>query len=161
MRRFVAYIHDSDTTLNFDMKVKFIGFLFSCPVYKFFLIDIGLIYLAHGCNTIRRCVAYIHDPVTTLSFDLFDLNVFYRLLSCLHVRPVTSVSFDIGIPYIWHMSLLPWEDVSSTFMILLRPWTLTSRSNLYGEWHGFVFRPQFFMFIDIVIRCLASEWYAM
>ena len=31
---------------------------------------IGLAYLAHGCITMRRCVAYIHDPDTTLNFDL-------------------------------------------------------------------------------------------
>ena len=30
---------------------------------------------------------------------------FYRLLSCLHVQPVTSVSFDIGIPYLAHGSI--------------------------------------------------------
>ena len=29
----------------------------------------------------------------------------YRLLSCLHVWPLTSVSFDIGIPYLAHGSI--------------------------------------------------------
>ena len=40
MRRYVAYIHDPDTTLNFDLKVKFIGFLdmFSCPAHHFFMV---------------------------------------------------------------------------------------------------------------------------
>ena len=36
----------------------------------FFWFDIGLPYLAHGCITMRRCVAYIHDPDTTMNFDL-------------------------------------------------------------------------------------------
>ena len=27
MRRYVVYIHDPDTTLNFDLKVKFVGVL--------------------------------------------------------------------------------------------------------------------------------------
>ena len=72
MRRCVAYIHDPDTTLNFDLKVKFKGFLTCFHVWPitFFWIDIGLPYLAHGCITIRQCVAYIHDPDSMLTFDL-------------------------------------------------------------------------------------------
>ena len=35
-----------------------------------FWFDIGLPYLAHGCITMRRCVAYIYDPNATLTFDL-------------------------------------------------------------------------------------------
>ena len=46
--------------------------------------------------------------------DLWPQGQIQRLLSCLHVRPVTSVCFDIGIPYLAHI-LSPWEDVSSTF----------------------------------------------
>ena len=44
--------------------------MFSCPAHNFFLIDIGLPYLAHGCITIRQCVAYIHHPDSMLTFDL-------------------------------------------------------------------------------------------
>ena len=64
IRGCVTYIHDPDTTLNFDVKVKFIGFLTCCPVWPiiYFWIDISLPHLAHGCITIRQCVAYIHDP---------------------------------------------------------------------------------------------------
>ena len=36
----------------------------------FLWFDIGLPFLAHGCITMRQCVAYIHDPDTTLNFDL-------------------------------------------------------------------------------------------
>ena len=72
MRRCVAYIHDPDTTLNFDLKVKFIGFLtcFRVQPITFFWFDIGLPYLAHGSITKRGCVKYIHDPDMTLTFDL-------------------------------------------------------------------------------------------
>ena len=63
----IAYIHDPDSTLNFDLKVKFIGFLtcFHVRPITFLWFDIGLPYLAHECITIRRCVAYIHDPDTS------------------------------------------------------------------------------------------------
>ena len=37
---------------------------------NFIWFDIGLPYLAHGCISMRRCVLYIHDPGTTLNFDL-------------------------------------------------------------------------------------------
>ena len=72
MWRCVAYIYDSDTTLNFDLKVKLLGFLtcFRVRPITFLWFDIGLPYLAHGCITMRRCVTYIHDPDTTLNFDL-------------------------------------------------------------------------------------------
>ena len=36
----------------------------------FLWFDIGSPYLAHGCITIRQCVAYIHDPDSMLTFDL-------------------------------------------------------------------------------------------
>ena len=72
VRRCAAYIHDPDTTLNFDLKVKFIEFLtcFCVRPITFFWIDIGLPYLAHGCINIRWCFTYIHDPDSMLTFDL-------------------------------------------------------------------------------------------
>ena len=45
----------------------------------FFWFDIGLPYLAHGCITIRQCVAYIHDPDSMLTFDF---NVKFKGFSC-------------------------------------------------------------------------------
>ena len=70
IRQNVSFIHDPDMTLNFDLKV--IGFLTNYRVLSitYFWIDIGLPYLAHGCITIKRCVAYIHDRDSMLSFDL-------------------------------------------------------------------------------------------
>ena len=72
MRRCVKYIHNPDTTLNFDLKVKFIGFLtcFRVRPITSFLIDIGLPYLAHWCIIIRRFVAYIHDPDLMFTMNL-------------------------------------------------------------------------------------------
>ena len=60
-------------TFTFDLKVKFfIGFS-SClqvgPVTSV-CCDIGIPYLAHGSTTMTGCVKYIHDPDTTLNFDL-------------------------------------------------------------------------------------------
>ena len=47
--------------LSVQIRVRPITFLW---------FDIDLPYLAHGCITMRRCVAFIHDPDTTLNFDL-------------------------------------------------------------------------------------------
>ena len=65
--------------------------------------DIGLPYLAHGCITIRRCVAYIHDPDTTLNFDL--MVKFIGFLTCFCVLPITIFLFDNGLPYLGYGSI--------------------------------------------------------
>ena len=72
LRGCIAYILDPDTTLTFDLKVKFIGFLtcFRARPVIFYCFDIGLPYFTHWCITMRGCVAYILDPDTTLTFDL-------------------------------------------------------------------------------------------
>ena len=46
----------------------------------FLWFDIGLPYLAHGCITIRQCVAYIHDP--DLTFDLKVKFIGFMTLLC-------------------------------------------------------------------------------
>ena len=35
-----------------------------------FYFDIGLPYLAHECITMRRCIMYMRDTITTLTFDV-------------------------------------------------------------------------------------------
>ena len=121
MRQCVAYIHDPNTTLTFDLEVAFIGFVAvsSCPTRNLCLLYIVVSYLAHGSVTMRGCVAYIHDPDTTLTFDL----------------KVKSVGFVFGPQlfcpltwsyYVWHMSVSPCYDVSRTFMTSV--WPLTSIS---------------------------------
>ena len=101
MRGCVKFIHDPETTLNFDLKVKFIGFdMFSCLAHNFFwvwhwptifgtwvyhqeedmtffrphlFLSFGLVILcsACGCITMVRCVTYSHELCMTLTFDLY------------------------------------------------------------------------------------------
>ena len=69
-RRYVTYIHDPNTKLTFDFKVKYIGFLTCLCVQPTTSVrfDIGKSYLTHGSINMWQCVAYIHDPDTTLTF---------------------------------------------------------------------------------------------
>ena len=43
----------------------------SCPANKCFWFDIGFPYLAHGCITMRRCVAHNRDPNNLMNRDQF------------------------------------------------------------------------------------------
>ena len=74
MRQCVAYIHDPYKTLTFDLKVKFVG-CFPClrvqPITSVYS-GTGNSFLVHASVTMTQRVAYIHDPGTTL---IFDLNV--------------------------------------------------------------------------------------
>ena len=72
MRRCVVYIYDPDTTLNFDLKVKFIGFL-TCfcvqPITFFGLTLVNHIWhMGEYHKTI--CILYIPNPDLMLTFDL-------------------------------------------------------------------------------------------
>ena len=50
MRRCVTYIHDPDATLNFDLKVKFIGFLTCFHVRPIMLFGLTLAdHIGHKC----------------------------------------------------------------------------------------------------------------
>ena len=68
----VKYIHDPDTTLNLDLKVKFTGFMtWLCAQASAFLsFDITLLCLACECITMVWCVPYIHELRMTLTFNL-------------------------------------------------------------------------------------------
>ena len=61
----------------------------------------------------------IHDPDRLLTFDL--MVKFIGFLTCFHVWSIIFFWFDIGLPYVWHMGVSPWEDVSQTFNIDLWP----------------------------------------
>ena len=138
MRRCEAYIHDPNTTLTFDLKIKFTGVLTCfrvCSITFFwFDIDIDLPYLVYASISMRGCVAYIHNPDSTLTFDLKVKFKFCRL----RVRPITYVCFDTGTPHLSHGSITMREHVSRSFMILIGvlrtfltsvwPWPLTSKS---------------------------------
>ena len=98
MRKYdTTYIRDPDTNLNFDLKVKFIGFLtcFRVRPITLFWFDIGLPYLAHGCFTIRRCLAYIHDPDMILNFDL-KVKFKRFFFTCFCVRYITYFGLTLA-----------------------------------------------------------------
>ena len=72
----------------------------SCLAHKIFLVWHCLPYVAHGCITIRQCVTYIHDPKSTLTFDL-EVK-FIGIFTCFRVRPISFYWFDIDLPYLAH-----------------------------------------------------------
>ena len=72
--------------LSVQIRVRPITFLW---------FDIGLPYMAHGCITMRRCVVYIHDPDTTLNFDL--KVQFIGFLTCFRVRFI--IFFGLTLAY--------------------------------------------------------------
>ena len=96
-------------TLNFNLKVKFyrVFDMYLCPAHNF-------LGVWHWLTIIGTWV-YHHEMICRVYswsryyLDLWPQGQIYRLVSCLHVRPVTSVYFDIGL---W-------------------PWPLTSISKLY------------------------------
>ena len=64
MKGSVAYIHDANATMTFDLKVKLIGFFFYvalCSGHNFFTIDTVILYLTNECITMEQCVTYILD----------------------------------------------------------------------------------------------------
>ena len=80
----------------------------------------------------RGLVAYIHDPIRHW--------------------PLTSRSnFYVNLCWLWH-----WHAIFGTWVyqfermcllhlwILIGHWSLTSMSNLWGLWHGFLFESQIF-----------------
>ena len=67
MRRCVAYIHDPNTTLTFDLNVKFIRFLTSASQARTFFVALTFTY--HIWHMIQDVVAYIRDLDTTMTFE--------------------------------------------------------------------------------------------
>ena len=91
----VTFIHDPDTTVNFDLKIRYIGVVTSLlfPLITSVCFDISIPYLAHGSIIMRECVTYIHDPNT------FDLKVkFIEFLTWLCVWATAFLLFVIVIP---------------------------------------------------------------
>ena len=162
MRRFVAHIHDSDPTLIFDLKVKSIGFLtcFRVRLITCFWFDIGLPYLPYASITMRGIIAFIRDPVLTLTFDINDQGQNYRFLSYLCVKPITSVCFDIGISYLAHGSI----TMKGCFSYVCDH-VMTLTFDLEVKFIGFItwlcVRATAFLSFDIVILCLARECITM
>ena len=157
--------------------------MFSCPAHYLVWFDIGLPSLVHGCITIRRCDASF---IIQIRPELWRQGQISRVLTYLCVRPITIFWFDIGLPYLAHWSITmrrcdKYIHVPDSMLtcdlkayvifscttcnfcnFLIRGWPFTSRSNLWGSWHGFKFKPQvFFCSFDVVILCLASECITM
>ena len=122
----IAYISDPDSILNFDLKVKYIWFRTCFGVRPITFLD------WHGL-TIFGTWVYHHKTMcrvnswSRIDVDLWPQGQIYRLLSCLYVQAVTSVSFDIGIPNLTHGSITKRGCVKYIHDPVM---TLTSRSNL-------------------------------
>ena len=105
MRACVTFIYDSDRTLTFDLKVKFIGFMtwFCIRATAFLSFDIVILCLTHECITMVQYVAYIHDLCMTLIFD-FNIKICIFTMNLSLAR--NSLLFDRHTK-LWHMSVLP------------------------------------------------------
>ena len=122
-RRCVEYIHDPDSTLTYDFKVKFIGFCCVCLLWQW--------------HTIFSTWVYHHERMCLLhSWSWYDIDLlisrsnFIGFMTSLCVRARAFLYFDISHT-VWHMSVSPWYNVSSTFMTSVWPWPLTLISKLY------------------------------
>ena len=125
-----------------------------CPPHNYFCFDIVLPYLAHGCITIGRCVAYIHDPDTTLNFDLKVKFI------CLCVRAITFSWFDIGLPHLAHRSItMRRYDTYIHVPDLMLTFDLKVKCIGFMTWLC-VWATAFLSF-DIVILCLAGHYISM
>ena len=124
MRRYDTYIHDPDTTLTFDLKVKFKGFMtwFCGQALAFLSFDIVILCLARECITMVRCVSYIHELCTlTLTVDL-NIKVIFS--------PPTWVLQDAFAlrhrhTKFWHIDVSPLYNILCIFLTLVWPWPLT------------------------------------
>ena len=93
----------------------------SCPAHNFFMVWHWL--------TIFGTWVYNHETMCRVhSWSRYDLELWpqgqiYRvfdMFSCL------AHNFFFGLTlahHTWHMGVSPWDDVSSTFMIQIWPWT--------------------------------------
>ena len=119
----VTFIHDPDRTCIFDLKVQFIRCMtwFCVRTTAFLSFDIVILWLARECITMVQCVAYIPDRCMTLTFDL-------------NIKICIFTIFKSGkiVFALWHrhtkicyMGVLPWDNMSCTFLTLVWPWHLT------------------------------------
>ena len=134
MRGCVKYFNDPDTTLTFDLKVKFIEFMtWPCvQASSFFSFEIVILCLARECITMVRCVAYIYELWINLT-----LTSIYKFS-----------------PWIW-----VWQDiigVTNFGMTLGWPWPLTYMLLARGiltEFHSL-----FYLFIYSMMGQLISRY---
>ena len=119
MRRYVAHFHDPDTSLTFDLKVKYKGLMLCVPA-SFLIFAIVKLCLARVCITMVRCVAYIHDQcMTFILWPLYQNYIFTMKLSLTR----SSLLFDICIPNrCIYMCVSP-DNMLCTFLTFVWPLT--------------------------------------
>ena len=110
---FVTWVYQHETMCRvnswsrYDLELSPKGQIYR--VLDMFLFCFVLIFLVWHWLTIFGTWVYHHKMMRRVhSWSRFDVDhrpQGQKLLSCLHVRPVTSVSYDIGIPYLAHGSL--------------------------------------------------------
>ena len=105
-----------DTTLTFDLKVKFIGFMTWLCVHATEFLSFHIVILCK-CITMVQCVVYIHDFCMAL---IFDLNIFTMILRLTR----SSLLSDIGIPNFAY-GISPWNNMLFTFLAFVWPWFFT------------------------------------
>ena len=146
-RRCVKYINDLDTTLNIDLKVKFIGFVTWLCVQASAFLSFDIVILCYACGYITMvwCVRYSHELCMTL---IFDLNIKIIFSPWILVRQNDFALWHRHTKF-WHMGVSP-SDNMCTFVILVWPWLLTylwvAGASLVSFTHGFylVFIRDFF-----------------
>ena len=118
MRGCVKYIHDPDSTVTFDLKVKFIGFMTWLCVFV----------LWHS-HTLFGTLVYHHGMMCCVhSWTLYDLDL-KPPHSKLFFLPWIWVWQDVFALWyrhskFWHMGVSPWDNMLCTFLTLLWSWPL-------------------------------------
>ena len=120
MRGCVKHIHNPDMPLNFDIKVKFIGFItwLCVQVSAFLSFDIVILCSARECFTMVWCVVYIYELCVTLTLDL---NIKIIFLPRIWVWQNVFAFWHRHTKF-WHMGVLPWDKILCTFLTFVWPW---------------------------------------
>ena len=101
MGQCVAYIYNPDTTLTFELKVKFIGILTWPRIWATAFLSFDI--LSYECITMGRCVTLIHDLCMALTFGP-NIKIFiFTMNLCLGM-----IVFALWQAYqIWHLGVSP------------------------------------------------------
>ena len=130
--------------------------MFTCPAHNYFLI--------WHWQTIFGTWVYPHEKMwhvhscSPFDVDLLPQDQIYRLLSCLHVQPVTSVSFDIGIPYLAYGSI----TMRGCMILIRQTLTFDLKVKFIGFMTWLCVQASPFLSFGIVILCYAvgvSPWF--
>ena len=106
----------------------------------------------------RRCDTYIHVPDLMLTIDL---KVKCKgFLTCFRVRPETSVSFNIGLPYLAHGSITM-RRCDTYIHVPVSILTFHLNVKFIGLMTLLCVQASVFLSFDIVILSLALECITM